>query len=43
MAPLAILGGKSISEVFAQLLKGTKLEDVLKKPVVPTVKADLKP
>ncbi len=30
MAPLAILGGKSISEVFAQLLKGTNLESVLK-------------
>lgn len=43
MAPLAILGGKSISEVFAQLLKGTKLEDVLKKPVLPVVKTDMKP
>ena len=30
MAPLAILGGKSISEVFSQLLKGTSLESVLK-------------
>ncbi|HOY69163.1 MAG TPA: hypothetical protein PLP29_19995 [Candidatus Ozemobacteraceae bacterium] len=30
MAPLAILGGKSISDVFAQLLKGTALEGVLK-------------
>ena len=31
MAPLAILGGKSIAEVFAQLVKGTTLEDILKK------------
>jgi major vault protein len=31
MAPLAILGGKSIAEVFAQLLKDTPLEEVLKK------------
>jgi major vault protein len=29
MAPLAILGGKSVSEVFGQLLKGTVLERVL--------------
>ncbi len=29
MAPLAILGGKSIAEVFGNLLKGTKLENVL--------------
>lgn len=40
MAPLAILGGKSIAEVFAQLLKGTSLEGVLKpkptKPELPT-------
>jgi len=28
MAPLSILGGKSVSEVFANLLKGTKLEGV---------------
>lgn len=33
MAPLAILGGKSIAEVFAQLVKGTALEDVLKKKI----------
>lgn len=33
MAPLAILGGKSISEVFAQLLKGTNLETVLKNKI----------
>ncbi|MFZ5950928.1 MAG: hypothetical protein ACOYXC_09500 [Candidatus Rifleibacteriota bacterium] len=38
MAPLAILGGKSISEVFAQLLKGTNIEDVLKKKLVPPAK-----
>lgn len=38
MAPLAILGGKSITEVFAQLLKGTNLEDVLKKKVLPSLK-----
>jgi major vault protein len=29
MAPLAILGGKSVADVFGQLLKGTVLEDVL--------------
>jgi major vault protein len=29
MAPLAILGGRSVAEVFAQLLKGTVLEHVL--------------
>lgn len=29
MAPLAILGGKSIAEVFGNLLKGTALEHVL--------------
>ncbi len=33
MAPLAILGGKSISDVFAQLLKGTNLETVLKSKI----------
>jgi major vault protein len=31
MSPLAILGGKSIADVFGQLLKDTPLEDVLKK------------
>ncbi|TAF33597.1 MAG: hypothetical protein EAZ57_05460 [Cytophagales bacterium] len=30
MAPLAILGGGSVAEVFANLLKGTGLEQVLK-------------
>lgn len=30
MAPLAILGGRSVADVFAQLLKGTVLEGVLK-------------
>lgn len=35
MAPLAILGGKSIAEVFAQLVKGTPLEDVLNKKSLP--------
>ncbi|MEQ8220760.1 MAG: hypothetical protein ABRQ37_00550 [Candidatus Eremiobacterota bacterium] len=30
MAPLAIIGGKSISEVFSNLLRGTPLEDILK-------------
>jgi major vault protein len=29
MAPLAILGGNSIADVFGQLLKGTALEGVL--------------
>ncbi len=29
MAPLAILGGESVAEVFAKLLRGTKLADVL--------------
>jgi major vault protein len=29
MAPLAILGGKSIAEVFSNLLKGTVLEKVI--------------
>jgi major vault protein len=28
MAPLAILGGESVSDVFARLMKGTKLEGV---------------
>jgi len=28
MAPLAILGGESVADVFARLLKGTKLESV---------------
>lgn len=32
MAPLAILGGKSVAEVFAQLLQGTGLEQVLSQP-----------
>jgi len=32
MAPLAILGGRSVAEVFAQLLKGTVLEKVLSVP-----------
>lgn len=32
MAPLAILGGKSVADVFGQLLKGTVLEDVLAPP-----------
>ena len=32
MAPLAILGGKSVAEVLAQLLKGTILEKVLAQP-----------
>ncbi len=31
MAPLAILGGKSIAEVLSQLLKGTVIEEVLQK------------
>jgi major vault protein len=31
MAPLAILGGKSIADVFAQLLQGTNLEEVIKR------------
>ena len=31
MAPLAIIGGKSISEVFSNLLRGTPLEDILNK------------
>lgn len=31
MAPLAILGGRSVGEVFSGLLHGTALEDVLKK------------
>ncbi|SEH04173.1 Uncharacterised protein [Candidatus Venteria ishoeyi] len=30
MSPLAILGGNSVAEVFAQLLQGTVLEGVLK-------------
>lgn len=32
MAPLAILGGKSVADVLAQLLKGTVLEKVLSQP-----------
>lgn len=32
MAPLAILGGKSVAEVFSNLLKGTSLEKVLRLP-----------
>jgi major vault protein len=36
MAPLAILGGTSVAEVFSQLIKGTPLEQVLaKKPSQP--------
>jgi major vault protein len=31
MAPLSIIGGKSIAEVFANMLKGTVLEKVLEK------------
>ena len=31
MAPLAIIGGNSISDVFSRLLKGTVLENILKK------------
>jgi len=31
MAPLAILGGNSVAEVFSQLLQGTILENVLAK------------
>lgn len=38
MAPLAILGGKSVAEVFAQLLKGTPLEGVLKNRELPVKK-----
>jgi major vault protein len=33
MAPLAILGGNSVAEVFSQLLKGTVLEGVLQKRI----------
>ncbi len=29
MAPLAILGGKSVADVLGQLLRGTQLENVL--------------
>jgi len=29
MAPLSIIGGKSIADVFANLLKGTVLENVI--------------
>lgn len=32
MAPLAILGGNSVADVFSQLLQGTILEKVLKAP-----------
>jgi len=35
MAPLSILGGKSIAEVFSKMLKGTSLEDVLLKKALP--------
>jgi major vault protein len=31
MAPLAILGGKSVAEVLSSLLKGTKLETIMLK------------
>jgi major vault protein len=34
MAPLAILGGKSVADVFAQLLRGTTLEEVLTRRLV---------
>ena len=34
MSPLAIIGGKSIAEVFSQLLKDTPLEEVLKKKAI---------
>ncbi len=33
MAPLAILGGKSVADVFAQLLQGTILEKALSQPM----------
>ena len=32
MAPLAILGGESVSDILSRLLKGTVLENALKKP-----------
>ena len=32
MAPLAILGGESVSDILSRLLKGTVLEHALKKP-----------
>ena len=32
MAPLAILGGESVSDIISRLLKGTVLENALKKP-----------
>lgn len=35
MAPLSILGGKSVAEVFSKMLKGTSLEDVLVKRALP--------
>lgn len=33
MAPMAILGGKSVADVFGQLLQGTSLESVLKNKI----------
>ena len=35
MSPLAILGGKSVTEVFAQLVKGSPLANVVEKWGVP--------
>ena len=32
MAPLAILGGESVSDIISRLIKGTVLENALKKP-----------
>jgi major vault protein len=40
MSPLAILGGKSIAEVFANLLKGTKLESVLRNTDIEDIDAE---
>jgi major vault protein len=40
MSPLAILGGKSIAEVFANLLKGTKLESVLRNSDIEDIDAE---
>jgi major vault protein len=36
MAPLSILGGESVAEVFSNMLRGTVLENVLSKAISPT-------
>jgi major vault protein len=43
MAPLAILGGESVSEVLGRLLRGTPLAKLLTAPEAKAVEAEAKP